>query len=679
VVETSPPDRILSAPRLNRMPALDGYRAVGFAAFLAYHSGFTWLPGTFYGVDSFFVLSGFLITSLLIGDIEKSGTVRLQSFWVRRARRLLPAMFLMVAVVGLVHLAAPSVLPWTDPVPDALATVFYVANWHFIASGASYFAATGPRSPLLPTWSLAIEEQFYLIWPLVVLVVLGRRAGRTVSGQRRRLWLLGGLCVAGACASAAWMWHLTPNGANLTRAYYGTDSRAQALLVGGALAVALTLYTNRSTRVRRTAGAAGVVGLLGSFVMWHVVSQTSAFAFHGGYLVAEVAAAAIFAGGALSPAGPATRVLSLRPLAYFGRITYGAYLWYFPVVLVMTPSRIHLGPWPLYAAQFAVVIAIAAVSNRFLEMPIRRGSLPGWRALAAAPLAAGLAVTAVVCSAVFTSSAAPPVVPPPAASSVRVLLVGDSMAGSLGATLATEAHHYGVEILNEGHPGCSVTTDTVYQFLIFRQGPGPPCRIGDPTALLDQWRHYISDYRPQVVVFFSRAQLVNQDINGSWTWIGHPAFDRRLESQLTKGIRILGSEGAHVVLLTSPLYYSTIHTTPPSPMAVEDTPHRVTDYNRILASLVAATHNPRISTFPLGKVLDPDGSYQGTVDGVAMRCYDGVHLSVTAGKVIAPRLLPYLVRLGKSTVLSKATDPPREKSSLPPVVPDWYDKLQCGQ
>jgi hypothetical protein len=250
------------------------------------------------------------------------------------------------------------------------------------------------------------------------------------------------------------------------------------------------------------------------------------------------------------------------------------------------------------------------------------------------------------------------------------------MAGSLGSTLATEAHHYGVEILNEGHPGCSVTSDTEIRFLLYEQPPGPPCRIGHPTALLDDWRHYITAYRPQVVVYFARTQVLNQLLNGSWTSIGHGAFDRRLRSQLNKGIRILGSEGAHVVLLTSPLYDSTVNSTGPPP--VETSPDRVPDYNTILKSVAAALHDPQVSIFNFAKVVDPDGSYAATVHGVTMRCYDGVHLSVHAGEVIAPKLLPYLDRLGKSTVLKTVADSPK-LASPPPNPPAWYNKLQCGQ
>ena len=676
-------ERAPGAPQLPRMPALDGVRALAVLAVMAYHNGFTWIPGGYYGVDAFFVLSGFLITSLLLAEVDATGTLKLLRFWGRRARRLLPALFVLVGALGVVHLLSPSLLPWADPVPDAAATIGYVANWHFVAGNAGYFAASGPPSPLLHTWSLAIEEQFYLVWPLVVLAVMGRRGRHAGADRRRRLYTLGAICVVGAAASVAWMWHLTPAGASPNRAYYGTDARAQAVLLGGSLAVALALFAGRSARTRRLGALVGAVGLVGSAAVWHLVTEGSTLAFHGGFLLASASAAAVVAGVVLSPAAPTSRFLALRPLRYVGTVSYGAYLWYWPVLLVLTGSRLHLGQWPLFAVRTAVTVGLAALSYHLVEAPIRRGAFPGWRALLGAPAAAGLSVALVACSTLFLSPAASTSPPPPATQrgaarpagpAVRVLLVGDSMAGSLGATLAPEASRYGVQLVNEGHPGCAVTTDSEFRFLLYRNPPGPPCREGDPSALLDLWRHYVAQYRPQVVVYLARTDLFDQDYDGSWTSIGDPAFDRFFVSQLTTGVRILSSGGARVVLLTSPYYDSTISSGgPPVP---EDTPGRVTDYDRLLGLVASAS--PAASVYPLSKVIDPGGAYAGTVDGVAMRCSDGVHFSVTAGRVIAPGFLPDLARLGRHAQLASAVDA-RAGAALPPAVPPWYDKLQCGQ
>src|SRR5580692_3023412 len=204
-------------PTMGHIRGLDGIRALSVLAIIAFHTGLNSVPGGFYGVDAFFVLSGFLITSLLVKEWTGTGTVRLRRFWAGRARRLLPAVFLLVAVMGIVMAVVPRLLQTPHILSDALSTVFYVSNWFSIHSGVSYFSLNSQSqpSPLLHTWSLAIEEQFYLVWPLVVLAVLklgrgrlalwrwgaGGRAGHAAaragrrgraSGQERSVEVLGG-------------------------------------------------------------------------------------------------------------------------------------------------------------------------------------------------------------------------------------------------------------------------------------------------------------------------------------------------------------------------------------------------------------------------------------------------------------------------------------------------------
>jgi peptidoglycan/LPS O-acetylase OafA/YrhL len=671
------------------VPGLDGLRALAVLSVMAYHAGFSWIPGGFHGVDAFFVLSGYLITSLLIAERRGTGAIRFGRFWARRARRLLPALFVLVAGLALLHLLWPGVLPWPDPVPDAAAALAYVANWHFVAGNASYFSPSFP-SPLLHTWSLAIEEQFYLVWPLVVFAVLGglTRFGRRVHlipDVEDRLKWLGVICGVGALASAAWMWILTPANASPNRAYYGTDTRAQALLVGATLAVVLAVFPLRSERARRGGAVAGVAGLLGAAAIWYLVPETSTLAFHGGFLLASVASAAIVAGVVVAPTGAAARILSLRPLRYVGRISYGAYLWYWPVALVMTPERIHLGEWALFLCRTAVTLGIAALSARFVELPIRRGALPSRRALVAIPVAAGASLALVALSVVPASPAVAPAAARAVTTSriegnghsegnahpVKVMLVGDSMAGSLGASLAPEASSYGVQIINEGHPGCAVSADSEFQFLLYKNAPGPPCRIGQPDALLDQWRVWIDRYRPDVVIYLGRVELMNQDFDGSWTSITSPPFDQFLRSQLNRGVSILSSRGARVVLMTSPYYDSTVQTG--GAMVPEDNPARVVEDDRILEQVTKSHHD--VTLFPLGNLVTPGDQYHQDVDGVNMRCEDGVHFSADAGEVVAPRLLPLLARLGHSAKVTSVPDPP----PVPAPVPAWYDKLQCGQ
>jgi peptidoglycan/LPS O-acetylase OafA/YrhL len=225
---------------LPQYPGLDGLRALAVVAVLLYHGGVSWSGGGFLGVEMFFVLSGFLITSLLVAEWGRSGAIALRAFWARRARRLLPALFALVAAIGVYYaLAGP-----TKAIPglqgDGIATLLYISNWHQVAAGTNYFAASGPVSPLQHTWSLAIEEQFYLLWPVLVLAVLGfaRRRGAT---QRRSLQVLLGLSLTGAVAAAVEMALLFDSGRGLDRVYYGTDTRATGLLLGASLAIALAI------------------------------------------------------------------------------------------------------------------------------------------------------------------------------------------------------------------------------------------------------------------------------------------------------------------------------------------------------------------------------------------------------------------------------------------------------
>ena len=253
----------ISHTRLAYLPALDGVRACAVLAVMMFHGGIPHMDGGFMGVDAFFVLSGFLITSLLIGEWRQSLTIKLGAFWARRARRLLPALLLMLLFVAFFASVIVPKGTYGALRLDALATLLYVSNWHFILVNSNYFNETSASSPLLHTWSLAVEEQFYVIWPLVVLGVLH---------FTRSLRALFALCCAAAIASAVWMSVVYDGGVNTNRAYLGTDTRSQCLFIGCALAVGLVLLTQRSHEEGRLAkgelwrpeGTAGPGGLRGA-------------------------------------------------------------------------------------------------------------------------------------------------------------------------------------------------------------------------------------------------------------------------------------------------------------------------------------------------------------------------------------------------------------------------------
>ena len=391
--------------KLSYIPGLDGLRALAVVAVLLYHTGLPWIPGGFLGVDVFFVISGYLITSLLLVEWGARGRVDLKAFWLARARRLLPAAFLVIAAS-----LAFAVLFLPDEVAglrsDALASFGYVTNWYLIFEHESYFEAVGRPSLLRHLWSLAVEEQFYVLWPLLLAVGLGLGATR----YRRRRLLFG--AIVSAAASSLLMALLYLLDADPSRVYYGTDTRATGLLVGAALAflwepartavreeAARATIRHRSSRRRERRerqlvgrwawipplllDAAGLAALGG--LVWACLNlgEYQPFLYRGGLALVALATAALVAAvvhprGRLLPG-----LLGLRPLRWIGVRSYGIYLWHWPVFMVTRPQLdVPIEGWPLLALQLTATVGLAAFSYRYVEAPIRKGALGrAWKTL----------------------------------------------------------------------------------------------------------------------------------------------------------------------------------------------------------------------------------------------------------------------------------------------------------
>ncbi len=352
------------------MPGLDGLRALAVLAVICYHEQFSWAPGGMLGVGVFFTLSGYLITDLLLGQWAASGRLHLADFWLRRARRLLPALFVMLAVVtAWVTVADRARLPSLRGAVAAAAT--YSSNWYLIAANQSYFARFAPPQPLDHLWSLAVEEQFYLAWPwLLLLGVLVVRSRRSAALRWLALPTL-----AMAVASAIAMAVLYHPGYDPTRVYEGTDTRAFGLLIGAALAMVWPSRdrTAAGTRSRALLDGTGVAGLAVIAILIWRTGQFSPFTYRGGMLLLSVATAAVVAACAC-PGGLVGRALGRRPLRWIGVRSYGIYLWHYPVIVLTTPANSTEDPVRA-AVQIAASILLASLSWKYIEEPVRHGAL----------------------------------------------------------------------------------------------------------------------------------------------------------------------------------------------------------------------------------------------------------------------------------------------------------------
>ena len=379
--------------RFPYLPGIDALRALAVLAVFFYHARVEWMPGGFLGVDLFFVISGYLITSLLLREFRRGGHIRLGRFWLRRARRLLPAVGVMIAVVMVVGaIVEPDRIDQMRG--DAIASLAYFANWHFIYADVSYFDQFQRPSLFTHLWSLSVEEQFYLFWPLVF------AAGMKLFGRGRLL--LGVL--AGALGSVALAWILFDPGADASRIYYGTDTHAVGLLAGVALAL---VWSPIELRARRWAPGVGpaldVVGVLAlGFLVYSfvTVNDFDLGLWHGGYLLIAAVTAALIAVCA-HPAARLGGALGRAPVLWLGLRSYSFYLWHWPVLALTRPGvDVELATEILVPLQLAAVLVLSELSYRYVELPFRgQGEvrLPaGWLRVGRPVLVAGVLAVVVV-------------------------------------------------------------------------------------------------------------------------------------------------------------------------------------------------------------------------------------------------------------------------------------------
>ena len=677
------------------VPALDGVRALAVLSVMGYHAGVSWLPGGLLGVDVFFVLSGFLITSLLLTEFSRTGRISLLGFWGRRARRLLPAMAILLA----------SMIAWATYVSpatsraslrgDALSTLGYAANWRFIVSGQGYFDHFGPQSPLLHTWSVAVEEQFYLVWPLLLLLVLRWR--------RRGVFAL---AFVGATASAIWMAVLSLDGANTDRLYYGTDTRALPLLLGCSLAalrppggIEESLARIRKVRVANTIRVViqliGLAGAAGLVLCWLRVQDHDTWLYRGGFVVVALAAGALLLTCTDAPRGPLARLLSLPPIRYVGAISYGLYLYHWPLFQYLTHARTGLTGAGLLGVRFAVTFAVAIVSYHLIEQPIRRGALsrarlrrrlPKGVAAAALPVTSVLVVAGLITGLTLSTQASasqiasaggvpealpsvqPPPPKPPELNSaqkaalnrpIRVLVEGDSLASTFAVGFGDMGSKYGYQSFNLGLLGCGLATVGPFRDDRGVNYPSPNCAKWPAKRTAD-----VKTYDPDVAVLLAgRWEVLDRVYNGQWMHVGDPAYDNYLLRQMNLAIQVLSSGGAKVLLLTTPCFAP--QEQPDGSTYPFDDPARVIRYNQLLRQ-AAAAHPGVAAIGDLHAQFCPTNTYSASVNGIVVRNSDGIHISEAGGQYAATKLASQIIALGSPRRAAQALNTVANQSQPPP-------------
>jgi peptidoglycan/LPS O-acetylase OafA/YrhL len=616
--------------RIRHITALDGVRGLAVAAVLLYHGDA--LPGGFLGVDAFFVLSGFLITSLLLAEAGASHRIRLREFWVRRARRLLPALFLMLLGITLYAplLASPSDLHRIRG--DAISTLLYFANWHSIAANHGYWSLFQSPSPLEHTWSLAIEEQFYLVWPLVVLgvVALTRRFSRRRVGAGTAAGMLA-VSVGLGVASTAWMWVSYRAGTDPSRLYFGTDTRAGSILVGAALAAWL-VWKGPTRRVERRVAleVAAVVAMVFLAFEWARASGTAAFLYRGGFLACGLAVAAVIAAAAHPRPGVVARVLAVRPLVLLGVISYGVYLWHWPIYVAMTERSTGLSGATLLLTRIAVTLAVATASFVLVERPIRTGHYPLRR------LAIGVPVAAAVCAVAIVASTAGGTATPAIAASpprhlhgvvlardvgTRLLVAGDSVGGNLATATEQVAPQYQMSVYDATSPGCLLGIDTA-RTLIHDQA-APLTNVHRCEPLINAG---LASFTPTKVllVYGNEAAFSDVSLNGQWVGPCDRAYQSWYEREVVSLAATFNLHGAAVYLTNvSPLGSDW----PPS-----DSAQRVGCLDAM--DLQISRTAPNVTLIDLAEFVCPGGACRQTYQSDPFRT-DGLHFSNPAARYVA--------------------------------------------
>jgi len=657
----------MGAAALTYRPALDGVRAVAIVSVILYHLGYKWLRGGFLGVDIFFVLSGYLITSLLLAEKASSGRIRLASFWARRAKRLFPALALAVVGIALGMHYLEAIQVWPMRRQDLLWTIFYGANWHQIISAQDYFAQWVTASPLRHMWSLAIEEQFYAAWPVTLLIATSRLT-------RNQLFAAIGLGIA----ASVLVMGLVYDPAAPSRAYYGTDTRAHELLIGAALAVLLASGPELRGRVGRIAGLLGVSASLivvGALVF---MPDSSSIYYRGGSFVLSAAVAVVLFSIETRPTGVIAKLLSVNVPRWIGKVSYGLYLWHWPMVLFAPnllysiagseATRFVANSVGLNLVRIGLTFVAATVSYYVVERPIRQGQIGRFftnarLAVATPTAAASLVVVTLLATEIPVESRGLLAqdsyqCPDKVLVCVRhqaaetrpvVALMGDSIAKSLDPAFVGLSNQQDWTYVAAAANRCSLTQRWIADYTTqepVRLANWQACYDSIPTTDAGVLR-----FRPRLIVATDRWLLIDSfDDAGRRLAAGSDAHVHDVEERLTVTSVLLTSLGAQLIF---------IHILPvgrPSQcadqsfrLAPECTVRASSDiltpkYNKML-DRIAARLAPRVKVIDVSDVVCPDDACPPVVNGILLRA-DGLHFTVLGAQWLQPQLEARLRQVG---------------------------------
>ncbi len=646
------------------IPALDGLRGLAVAAVVLYHFAPDLVPAGFIGVDVFLVLSGFLITSLALEEVDRTKTMSAPGFFARRARRLLPAAIATIVVVVVVARILGHGSVDTSLRGNAIASLAYVANWWSIAQHSSYQAAFGAESPLNHFWSLAVEEQFYLLFPVALIgtvFVLKRKIG---LHRLAHVTLIA--AVLGALGSCALMWLLYTPHTDPSRVYFGTDTRSQALFVGIAIACIVRLWPVTPSRrlARTTLTTAALLGLALLVGVATTADFHSDWLYTGGFLLIALATGAIV----LTLNGHDsffTKSLSFRWLRTLGLVSYGLYLWHWPVKVFVTGQRLHLssdrtGKIELFLIRIALTAIATAISWYLIEQPFRRRK-PSSNEAASTKRASrayvglgALGATALVIGAVWfvaaprtqTSSEFSSNVAPSAPSTrantppISLLWFGDSVMWTMGGgevwfpwptNYDSPFDPNRIVIWNKGIFQCPMMQQKTRSFGVLRDGGGP-CANWETD-----WRAAASQFVPDGIVWSSALRdTYDVLVDGRWVTFGSPEWISLYNAQLEKAAAIATENGVPFVLLSQ---------ADPKVFPDEKNEDSLTAKNigkfaelRAIQRNFTAAHADSTILIDMNELLCPSSQCEEKTPSGDLIRFDNLHFTIAGAKYIAPRL-----------------------------------------